>query len=118
MSFGNESKQLELKEVLFAVFKFIPYGCSVHVVGESSELGVWNPQEKNLLKWNKGHLWTGRINVPISIIEFKFVVVDESKGEIIEWEQGENRKLDFKNIERVFDAWKDHKSEHLWQKLG
>ena len=108
MSFG--------RKVLFVVFKFVPFGCSVHILGSCSELGNWRPCMENKLEWNEGHLWVGKITVPNTVIEYKFAVINNQEN--IEWEQGANRETNFKTTDRIIDGWRDHDKDHSWQRQG
>lgn len=66
----------------------------VAIMGNTKELGNWNPQEKLFLSDASFPIWTGDIETTDEqIIEYKYCIYDLSTGAIVDLEWGENRKI-------------------------
>lgn len=69
--------------------------CYVVLVGDAAELGAWNPKagvrlsDTNFPKWE--------VTIPSDglphVWQYKFVIVSGSTGEVVQWENGDNREL-------------------------
>ena len=88
----------ELYTVRFCCKAKCPFGAGVVVVGTGPSLGDWNPKEGLQLEWHDGHLWFAEAAMPSgSNLDFKFVKTHRDKGDIIEWQEGENISLIVEN---------------------
>lgn len=71
-------------------------GQSVALVGSSAGLGAWNTSRP--LRLNDHDFPSWKISLPIddfsSMVEYKFIIIDDKSGEVITWEQGANRYLE------------------------
>lgn len=69
--------------------------CHVVMTGDSPELGGWNPTYGVRLSGLDFPLW--RVTIPArelpSVIQYKFVIMNSTTGEVVKWEDGENREL-------------------------
>lgn len=73
---------------------------TVAVVGESEELGAWDPSRAIRMSDASYPLWT--VNLPASIVrntcEYKFIIVKKKSGELVAWEACDNRRVVFDKI--------------------
>lgn len=70
-------------------------GQSVAIVGESEFLGLWNTAKcLHLKRYANGH-WQIVLSASElkTITEYKLLIIDNNSGNIVCWEEGENRKL-------------------------
>ncbi|MCQ2345492.1 MAG: 4-alpha-glucanotransferase [Paludibacteraceae bacterium] len=66
----------------------------VAILGNTPELGNWNPKGKLILSDHDFPLWRGVINTrPGQVIEYKYCIYDHATGEIVDLEWGENRQI-------------------------
>jgi hypothetical protein len=60
--------------VSFSVEYMVGFGEGMYVVGNLEQLGSWNVESSLQLEWTEGHVWRGRVEVPVgSELEFKFL---------------------------------------------
>lgn len=82
-------------KVAFRVRHRCRYGESLYVVGESPQLGNWEPSRTMArLAWSQDDVWEGEacLSPPSKdALEYKYVVVC---GDSNQWQQGGNHKLD------------------------
>lgn len=76
-------------------------GFSVAVLGSEPSLGVWNEMRYLPMRYIGDGDWMLTINAYAMIFpfEFKYVVVDDTTHDIVEWESGANRKADVVRLE-------------------
>ena len=56
--------------------------------------GSWQLAESLELHWSEGDQWTAAIELPAGrIIEYKYVLVDSSTCQSLQWQQGNNSVL-------------------------
>ena len=69
---------------------------SLAVVGNTGSLGMWNPTKAIAMRHNSRGVWTATIPIHAheDNIEYKFIIIDNATGEVIEWENGINRWLE------------------------
>ena len=92
---GAEQPQpLFRKTLLFCVSapQLLP-GQQLAVVGSHPVLGAWNPARYQLMQPAGSHVWTLTLNADALLlpIEYKYVVVDGSTRQLLQWEEGDNR---------------------------
>lgn len=78
--------------VSFTAHEEVGYGDKLCVVGNHKALGRWDLKKAFELRWNKGDVWKGGLELPDNeSVEYKLVKV-KGIGDPI-WESGGNRKL-------------------------
>ncbi len=66
----------------------------VAVIGNVSELGMWDPDRKLILSDNQFPLWTGGVEVKgCENVEYKYVLYNLETGKVEDFEYGENRHV-------------------------
>ncbi len=76
-------------------------GQTLAVLGNRPALGDWNPrfalrmQEVGLYEWGISLSATG-LAFPV---EYKYVVLDAATGDLVAWEEGENRSTSYRGVE-------------------
>eukprot|EP01116_Phalansterium_solitarium_P012147 TRINITY_DN2817_c0_g1_i2.p1 TRINITY_DN2817_c0_g1~~TRINITY_DN2817_c0_g1_i2.p1 ORF type:complete len:455 (+),score=142.97 TRINITY_DN2817_c0_g1_i2:292-1656(+) len=80
---------------VFVVFGQFPFGQQVRICGSVPPFGDWDPSKAlNLNCVSTGNAWAIEVELPTATtVEYKYVVVVETTGQLLEWEQGENRRL-------------------------
>lgn len=70
-------------------------GQRLAVCGASAALGEWNPAQAIRMSNHDFPLWQALIPAEAVKVgeEYKFLVIDETTGDIVAWEGGENRKF-------------------------
>lgn len=71
----------------------IPPEYALAITGGSLQLGNWQPQKAARLIPADFPYWTVCLQ-PEGVYEFKFIVVDRESGELVAWEEGDNRELE------------------------
>ena len=94
-------------------------GESLAVIGSIEELGCWKIIKKHM-KWSEGNIWV--LDQPIftqkSFFKYKYVLL--YKGELIKWEDGIDRILDFEilqNSNNIFDNSNFYQADTKYCKL-
>lgn len=103
----------------------IPEGKLIGILGESASMGNWDPSAVRLMKKSGASDWYINLNFAKGEIpcDYKYVLFDESKNEVIEWEAGNNRNLSVSNlpdnesISVVSDEYVNF-SGHSWRGAG
>ena len=83
-----------IQKVIFTIRHQTHFGEDMAMSGSVLPLGNWNEKFIMPLKWTKGNIWTGEIeinNLLSKEFEFKFVITKDKKVE--KWEEGWNHKL-------------------------
>lgn len=94
------------------------------LLGNQPALGEWNPFFALRMKKTARYEWSLSLNATGLVwpIEYKYVVVDEQSGELVEWEAGENRAVHYKEIEKnqvlVISERELHIKEEKWKGAG
>jgi len=70
----------------------VAFGEHLRLVGSSTALGDWQPNEGLALEWSEGNNWTASVELPAGAIEFKVVVIRGDGS--ADWESTENRGVD------------------------
>lgn len=75
-------------------------GQNIYILGSIPELGKWK-ENKFKLKWNEGHIWKGKLQLPkhTSHFVFKFVCISDD-NQYKRWEEGPDRIFDKSKFDR------------------
>ena len=95
----RKNSPIPINKIIFSVNYNSKFGEEVAILGSLAKLGFWELSGALPLKWNKGNIWTGEINIEDEDwqnFEFKFIVVE--KGKIKLWENGENNMINFDEL--------------------
>lgn len=97
-------------------------GYHLGLVGADNILGAWNPQQLLPMTQHTYNEWAVDIDatcLQTNHLEFKFVAVDASKKDQVEWETGMNRTIDLPEmkagevvsyeLDQAFFAWYNRK---------
>lgn len=97
----------------------IESGRHIAIVGNQELLGNWNVKNKVRLNESKYPVWSISLNVSdVSFpFEYKYVIVDTTTDEVLDWEEGPNRRIDNlsfaplnvvtdENLTRTIPSWK------------
>ncbi len=90
------------RSVIFRVAApHVPDGCEVAVVGSEPSLGVWNTMRYLPMRYIGSGDWMLTINAYAMTLpfEYKYVVVDSHTHDIVEWEEGDNRRTPVSRLE-------------------
>ena len=85
-------KEFKIKKITFQIDYNTKMGEELGLIGSIKELGSWDKNKIIRMYWNDGNIWKTTIDVSfmdINSFEFKFILID--KGDIKEWENGNNR---------------------------
>lgn len=94
---GSGSMPLFRRTIIFRVLApQLEKGQALAVIGSHPSLGSWNPMMFLKMYPSGEDEWTFSLNVDNvrEVIEYKYVVIDESENKIIKWEEGVNRHAD------------------------
>ncbi|MDE6632046.1 MAG: 4-alpha-glucanotransferase, partial [Muribaculaceae bacterium] len=94
------------------------------ISGEPRTLGAWNP-EKALI-FNDAHYPVWEVALDMKDIklpfEYKFVILDKKTRKVVEWENRNNRRLDFfpkaKGVALIFDGLRFENPRKSWKGAG
>eukprot|EP00192_Tetraselmis_astigmatica_P010111 CAMPEP_0117672864 /NCGR_PEP_ID=MMETSP0804-20121206/14149_1 /TAXON_ID=1074897 /ORGANISM="Tetraselmis astigmatica, Strain CCMP880" /LENGTH=811 /DNA_ID=CAMNT_0005481529 /DNA_START=139 /DNA_END=2574 /DNA_ORIENTATION=- len=81
--------------VAFCVYKELPFGQRLKVVGSAAGLGNWDISCAPKMKWTDGHLWVAEVPLTAGKHDFKFAVTSSEKEATLYWETqcGGNRQI-------------------------
>lgn len=83
---------------LVVVAPIVDSSCALAVTGSSASLGRWQPEKALRMSDYDYPEW--KVNVPAADIEpeteFKFLLVKKDDGSLVEWEGGENRRVEYR----------------------
>ena len=101
----NENEYI-INKIIFYIRYDSNYGDNIGILGSIEQLGNWSEDKILYLKWNKGNIWKGDIDITnLFINKFEFKFIKRHDG-IIYWEKGFNNVVDLKEIN---DELKYHK---------
>lgn len=109
--------------ITFFARKSVKYGEGVYIVGNTPELGNWNPQNAQKLFWKPGDNWSQKINFTCTklpkLIEYKLVVMSYSEADPYTaiWQQGENSIIvieqnPIKDLDELSDLSEEDSEDH------
>ena len=101
---GNE----ERCQIKFSIKYQTSPGQNMYVLGNINELGNWK-ENKFKLKWTEGHIWKGKLELPmkVSTFTFKFVCISDD-NRYKRWEEGPDRIFNNKlgeNLVKLDCVW-------------
>ena len=78
----------------------IPAEYSIAILGDSDKLGNWNSESVVQMEKSGADEWFVNLQMDTDDLptDYKYVLYNSAKGEIIHWESGENRNLGLQNI--------------------
>lgn len=126
----NETTQalripLYRKTLLFVVLApQLKRGQSVAVCGSHPAVGCWNTSRYLKMQYAGQQRWILAVNIADMMLplEYKYVVVDDSNGDFVAWEEGDNRSTSDSLIEDgqvvVLDGGTIRLMEDLWRAAG
>ena len=72
-------------------------GQELGVIGSLNDIGNWDQNKAQKLRWTDGNIWIKDINYQNNIdFEFKFIFIES--GKVKTWEDGNNRAFKFNDI--------------------
>jgi hypothetical protein len=93
----NNINDIQINKIIFSIRFNTTFGEEIGILGSLPILGNWNQNGIFHLNWNNGNIWTGEINIEnLSDFEFKFVI--SSNGNVKNWENGDNNKVNFDKL--------------------
>lgn len=99
-------------------------GQALAVCGSHPALGGWNASRYVRMQYAGQTVWMLSVNVMGMLLplEYKYVIVDDSSGSLVEWEEGENRSTGGPDVTDgqvlVLDGGILHVKEDLWKAAG
>ena len=125
---GSQSPQrlpLYRKTIMFRISApQINKGQSIAICGNHPALGGWSVSRYMKMMYVGHTVWTLTMNVDnlYSNIEYKYIVVDDNSHELLQWEGGENRIVDVKEMRDgevvVLDDRTLRIAEETWKAAG
>ena len=89
--------EYKINKIYFYIKYDSKYGDNIGILGSIEELGNWCQDKILYLKWNKGNIWTGDVELPSDIEKFEFKFINRHDG-VIFWERGLNNVVDLKGL--------------------
>ena len=87
----------KVNKIIFYIKYDSKYGDNIGILGSIDELGNWCQDKILYLRWSKGNVWTGEVEIENDISKFEFKFINRHDG-IIYWERGFNNIVDLKGI--------------------
>ena len=100
----NGKKQLKIDYIVFQMKYNTRPGEDLGVIGSINQLGMWDQDKALKLSWNEGNIWKTKINYPFTgndTFEFKYIFI--ANGKVRQWEDGDNRKLDYQQLKEIVE---------------
>jgi hypothetical protein len=89
--------EYKINKIFFYIKYDSKYGDNIGILGSIEELGNWCQDKILYLKWNKGNIWTGDVELTSDIEKFEFKFINRHDG-VIFWERGLNNVVDLKGL--------------------
>ena len=90
--------EFKIDKIIFYIRYDSKYGDNIGILGSTEKLGNWSQDRILFLKWNKGNIWTGEIDVDDSTLaNFEFKFINRHDG-ILYWEKGLNNVVELNEI--------------------
>lgn len=93
----KNASEYKVNKIIFNIKYDSKYGDNIGILGSIEELGNWCQDKILYLKWNKGNLWTGEVELSSDIEKFEFKFINRHDG-ITFWERGFNNVVDLKGL--------------------
>ena len=97
------NKEIKIEKIEFEMKYQTQMGQELGVLGSIPELGSWNQNKAKRMQWNEWNIW--RITMDYNEendFEYKYIFVVNNNVEV--WEDGENRKFEYKNIKEKLNS--------------
>ena len=106
LSKGNNTlKQFKIEKITFQIKYNTQMGEDLAVIGSINELGSWNQSQALKMGWNDGNIWKGTLLFSDSnVIDFEYKFIFISKGQVKQWENGNNRKFILSQIKGLIES--------------
>ena len=102
----NMVNQNIINKIIFYIRYDSNYGDNIGILGSIDQLGNWSQDKILYLRWNKGNIWKGEIDLlDLNITKFEFKFINRSDG-IIYWEKGLNNVVD---LNALIEELRNHK---------
>ena len=101
-----EKLKISIKKIIFNIKHATEMGKEVAVIGSINELGNWEQKKALKMNWNENNIWKVNLEIDcdnnIKNFEYKYIIINNGKY-VSEWEDGENRKLEFSEIKGIIE---------------
>ena len=106
LSKGNNTlKQFKIEKITFQMKYNTQMGEDLAVIGSINELGSWNQSQALKMGWNDGNIWKGTLLFSdLNVIDFEYKFIFISKGQVKQWENGNNRKFILSQIKGLIES--------------
>ena len=91
------ASEYKIDKIIFHIRYDSKFGDNIGILGSIEELGNWCQDKILYLKWNKGNIWKGEVELTSEIEKFEFKFINNHDG-IIYWERGFNNVVDLKGL--------------------
>ena len=98
-------KECKIEKINFQMRYNTQMGEDLAVIGSINELGCWDQGRALNLGWNDGNIWKATLffnDKNINDFEYKFIFI--SKGQVKQWEEGNNRKFILSQIKGLIES--------------
>ena len=101
----NSLKEFKIEKITFQMKYNTQMGEDLAVIGSINELGTWNQSQALKMGWNDGNIWKGTLLFSDSnVIDFEYKFIFISKGQVKQWENGNNRKFILSQIKGLIQS--------------
>ena len=101
----NSLKEFKIEKITFQMKYNTQMGEDLAVIGSINELGTWNQSQALKMGWNDGNIWKGTLLFSGSnVIDFEYKFIFISKGQVKQWENGNNRKFILSQIKGLIQS--------------
>ena len=93
----KNASEYKIDKIIFHIRYDSKFGDNIGILGSIEELGNWCQDKILYLKWNKGNIWRGEVELSNDIEKFEFKFINNHDG-AISWERGFNNVVDLKGL--------------------
>ena len=98
-------KEFRIEKIIFQMKYNTQMGEDLAVIGSIDELGSWDQGRPLRMGWNDGNIWKGTLFFyDKNIIDFEYKFLFISKGQVKQWEDGNNRKFILSQIKGLIES--------------
>lgn len=97
----RKKNEYKIKKITFQIHYNTKIGEDIGLIGSIKELGQWDQKNALRMYWNEGNIWKTTIDISfteINSFEYKFSLFNN--GNIIEWENGDNRLFNLSGVRK------------------
>ncbi|KAM3145444.1 hypothetical protein pb186bvf_002488 [Paramecium bursaria] len=84
-----KKRKTQKMQVHFYITLHLKYGDALYLIGNTPDMGSWNPQKAIRMIWTQNDVWTTLVEA--KSFQYKYFIGDYNTGELLFWEQGPNR---------------------------